>query len=303
MTKAKRKAGRRMRQRVRVRAMTPGLHKEVANTIRCFADPCNAPLEHGIYPGQRGIITRFSEIYQVSTGAAQTALVLAYNPNSTISSVGAYTDGTSTVSQVFSNTYSPGTGFLSTVTSQTRCLGACFQIWSSQAPLNVQGNLAHGIISHRAFVAGGYTVNRLASTLQKINKLAADIYEIKWRPGVGDDSFSPFNNNPPLGEDSDTNTLVAVFTGLPASTSVFVKITSITEWLPTASLGLNVPITNQSSTSIRPNQVLAHMDKKDPDWWHKAEHAFKYVWDHGGKNVFDGLLAKGEQAALEAMAA
>jgi hypothetical protein len=48
--------------------------------MRSLADPCNAPLVHGSYPGVQGYITRTSKFFTVSLGAAETGFVAAIFP-------------------------------------------------------------------------------------------------------------------------------------------------------------------------------------------------------------------------------
>lgn len=302
MAKSKntRKPGKRMRSRVRVKiprkvqAKSPILaNPDARRSALALIDPCNAPLLHGVYPGQRGVVSRFSQVYTLSTSATQTAIVAAFNPTSCISTTASVADANAVLTLPFTQPISPGSAFLASNTDSTRCLGACFQIWSNLAPLNVTGTIGMGVLPHRNIVAvSTATPSSLQGALQIISKLTDKVEEVKWRPGANDDNYAPYNANIIAADDGDTNDLVMVLTGLPVSSSISVKVTAIIEWTPKTVLGMGVPITNQSASPVRAHQIAAELDKHDSSWWHGIKSFGNYMWSHGAEKFVGKTTSK-----------
>lgn len=252
---------------------------------RALADPCNAPLEHGVYPGQMGFISRFAQSFTINTGASGTAWFLTVTPGRGISasSVGA-TDATA-MSVGFSNTFIPGASFMTTNCRGARALGACIEFFTNQNALNATGTYFYGVAPHATIANGAGNYAQTGSLLQHMSKVNAEAYEVKWRPGPMDEFYHPPNNNVSTDDWDDVNSLIVVGTGFPSNVTITAKVTIITEWLPAQTLGFAVPVAANPSQT-RPSAVVAAMDAHHPNWWAgKVGNAAQFIWRHGGEQL------------------
>jgi hypothetical protein len=257
--------------------------------MRSLADPCNAPLVHGSYPGVQGYITRTSKFFTVSLGAAETGFVAAIFPANNNSIIQTFTTtGTPTAYSV-GQVLNGGTTFLGNA-AQLRSLGACLQVWSNLAPLNVTGNISWGSIPIGNFPAttgstGTYTADfLLTQACQHHAKMTSDTLEVKWRPGALDHYYE-VNNTAPLNTTNvgDQNAIIVVAFGLPPSTSYTLRTVNIVEWQPTSASGLNLNISSTAHSPVAPTSTVAKLDNAKTDWWYnigKAEETIGKVLKH-----------------------
>lgn len=280
-TKAKKPGKVRVASKVRA-----ALDKRALAAARAIADPCNAPLEPGVYPGQAGIITRFALSTQFALTATQTAFIQAINPAAMIGwGVGA-TDGNTAVSPSFNQFGVPGAAFVNTNARCGRALGACIEFFTNAAPLNAQGTFYYGVLPHSNVANNFTTIGNATSNVQFMSKVNADAYEVKWRPGVLDNQWTTVNNNLSAAEWDDKNTLVVMGTGFPVSSSITLKVTIIYEWLPMNGLGLSTPSASAGTTLHTHSSVVAALDSAHPNWWGgKVGDAANFVWKHGGQQL------------------
>lgn len=284
--------------------MSAGMDGRALALARALSDPCNAPLEPGVYPGQTGFITRFAQSYTISLSAAQTAFMVAVAPGPGISFGGAATDlATATAFAAF-NTYVPGSSFSTTNAKSQRCLGACFEFFTNATPLNAQGTFYYGVVPYS--VPSAYTVatalNSIVPTLQHMSKVNADAYELKFRPGILDSAYSTPNTPLTSAEVDDKNALVLVGGGFPASSTITIKVTLVMEWLPNIGLSLSTPVGIAPPSVHTVDSVLHTLDSAAPSWWAgRVGDAARFVWKHGGEQLASFASNLGTRAAAKYM--
>lgn len=250
----------------------PSIERMAADEQQSFAntlyDPCNAKLNHGVYRGPQGQINRFQSTITVSLGATNTAYVLVYIP-----ATGNYSSqlATSTASNVpfsLTNVNAPGGAYYTANCSQMRSLGACAQLWSDLAPLNITGNIALGTIP-LSQVSATASISTLIGALGFRGKLTADVFEQKWYPGMADEFYQAYNVSPSADTSGDLNVIVAVLYGLPVNSTISLSMTNINEWCPRQDLGMQAP-TTVGVARVAPQEVVAKLNASRPNWYTKV---------------------------------
>lgn len=250
------------------RSMLLQAREEEENYMRTLMDPCGAPLQHGPYAGSRGFISRFTNYYQLTLGAGQTAGYVALCPGSGVSTSGTYANAAAGFSFLAAPTYVPGTAFLSTNANSVRCLGACIQLWSDAAPLAITGNVFMGTLNWGELNNAG-SVQNFFNLANYQGKLTADAFEQKWFPGPEDDKFKAFNTAPSSQDGGSANMIFIGVSGVPAATSFSFRITWIPEWQPNGFSGLNSPATDSSTGLVLPATVVKKLNHSKPKWFSK----------------------------------
>lgn len=252
---------------------------------RALADPCNAPLEPGCYPGQVGFISRFAQTFTITLGASDTAWLLAVTPGCGVNYVTAAATATTALTPTFVNSYVPGGAFMTSNARAIRSLGACIEFFTNQNALNATGTYYFGVAPHSAISNGVTSVGAAGALVQHMAKANAEAYEVKWRPGAFDEQYHRPNAAPGESEWDDLNAMIIAGTGFPNSVTLTVKVTIIAEWLPLSNLGLAMPAATNPS-SARPSAVVAALDAQHHNWWAgKVGHAAGFIWQHGGKQL------------------
>lgn len=282
--KKKTKGGAKPKGKVRSKAAAM-LDRRAMALARSLADPCNAVLEPGVYPGQTGFITRFATTSQLILNASQTAFIQATNPAAMIGWGVAAADGSTALTPAFVQSNVPGAAFVNANCKAVRCLGACFEFFTNAAPLNAQGTFYYGVVPHSSIANGFGSINAATGLVQHMSKVNADAYEIKWRPGVLDEQYTTPNQNLIASEWDDKNTIVLMGTGFPVNSTVTLKTTIILEWLPVNNIGLAAPVTGTVSHTTT-SQVVHALDSAHPTWWGgRVGDAAKFVWSNGGQQL------------------
>lgn len=261
----------------------PRATREESNLANMLADPCNAPLIHGSYPGVRGYLTRVSKFLTVTTGPTDTGFIAVIFPQTNNSIMQNFTTTATPTAYSVAQTLVGGSTFL-TNSAQTRSVGACLQVWSNQAPLNVTGNISWGTVPIGNFPAttnstGTFTADfLLTQACQHHAKMTADTLEVKWRPGSMDHYYEATNTGPLLGTAAgDQNAIVVVAFGLPVNTTYTLRSVNIVEWQPSAASGLNMNIQSPASSPVAPTQTVAKLDRAKSNWWYAFGKAEAFV--------------------------
>lgn len=239
--------------------------REEVSLMTSLYDPCHAELTHGPYRGARGFLNRFQSTITQTFGAADTASVFVWVPSTgVLSSATAANTGVNTpISLTTLN--SPGNTYYTANANQTRSLGACVQVWSNLAPLNIAGNIALGTIPYSQIATTTSVANLILACNFKA-KLTADVFEQKWYPAMQDEFYTQYNTAPSADAAGDTNALVVVLYGTPVSTTYTFNLTAITEWTPQPSLGMQTSNTT-SISRVSPSEVVAKLHKVKPNWF------------------------------------
>lgn len=271
MVQAKRRRGaKKPKPPVRATA-APAIERMAYDEQQAFAntlfDPCNAKVAHGVYRGPQGQLNRFQSTFTVSMGA-NTAYVLVYIPSTGNYSSQVATTTANNVPFSLTNVGAPGGVYYTANASQTRSLGACAQIWSDLAPLQITGNIAMGTIPYTQ-VSATNSISSLIQALSFKGKLTADVFEQKWYPGMADEFYQGYNVAPSLDTAGDLNVIVAVLYGMPVSTTFTVALTNINEWTPKQDIGLQAP-TTVGVARVAPQEVVAKLNQARPSWYTKV---------------------------------
>lgn len=280
----KKKGGRRPRQRARAR--TPLSLSPVLRSALHLSDPCNAPLSPGAYPGQGGYIVRGTKITPINLVGGETGFVAAFFPGTNNCVLQSFTDPNVGINFSVNQALSPLSGFLQTAASM-RSLGACIEVFSTDAVIYINGSIAVGNMSIGSFpfnspTTGVVTPNQLISQANYVHRLSTESTEVKWRPNVLDDTYVNNNTAPNTElEAGDRNVVYAVVFGVLGTQQgarLTVRTTNILEWLPRFDSGLNIPTTGYSPVQKRATEVVALLDHHKRGWW--ASH---------GRDVYEGF--------------
>lgn len=240
---------------------------------RLLKDPCNASTAlEAYYPGEKGFVQRFIADIVTNTTAGHTSGVILFHPNS---------DGLVTVSAAASSgtfvlnagsytlSASPGQAFLTGAANKTRSLAACVQCFPSAVSVtNMTGEYAMGVISMSSSF-GTLSTDNFFNILSNRGNMTKEKAECKWYPGALDDRYSQWNVISAV-DTSDTNVIAIAYRGYPAGAALSIRLTNVLEWTPNTSAGLTA--TNQVSTGVNHNNVVAAMQKQNPHWYHNLTH-------------------------------
>jgi len=252
--------------------------------MKTLLDPCAAPLAHGPYPGSRGYISRFSQYFTMNLGAGNTTGYVAFQPGTGTSSAVNYTNPSAAFTFSAGTSYVPGDGFLLSNANGVRCLGACVQLWSDAAPLNIQGNVFLGTIPWSE-LTGATSVQSFLNLANFQGKLTADVFEQKWYPGALDDRFQDYGTPPTATDGSSQNMIFVPVSGVPAASTLSLRVTWIVEWVPNASSGLNQAGTNTATGLVQPSTVVKKLHDTKPDWFTRVGNALNNMAPYIGKTA------------------
>jgi hypothetical protein len=205
----------------------------------------------------------------VSVGAGNTAGYVGFVPSGGIATSGSYANAAAPFTFAASPTYVPGTTFLTYNANGVRCLGACIQLWSDAAPLNITGNIFLGTCSWGQVGFVGALQNFL-NLADYQGKLTADCFEQKWYPGASDDTFANMGIPPSATEGDSKNMVWVGYSGVPAGSSFSMRVTWIVEWLPNAQSGLNAPGTDTATGLVLPSTIVKKLNSSQPSWFTKV---------------------------------
>lgn len=239
--------------------------REEMSLMNSLYDPCHAELTHGPYRGARGFLNRFQSTITQTFTATDTASVFVWVPSTGVLSSAAAVNTSVNTPISLTTINSPGATYYAANANQTRSLGACVQVWSNLAPLNISGNIALGTIPYSQISTSTSVANLILSCGFKA-KLTADVFEQKWYPAMADEFYTQYNNAPSSEAAGDTNALVVVLYGTPVSSTYTFNLTAITEWTPQPSLGMQTANTT-SLARVSPTEVVAKLHKVKPNWF------------------------------------
>jgi len=310
--KQSKKAPKRAPRRRGTMRAAPGTNHALAYA-QLLRDPCNASTSlEAYYPGEKGFVQRFIADIVTNTTAGHTSGVILFHPNS---------DGLATLSAAASSgtfvlnagsytlSSSPGQAFLTGAANKTRSLAACVQCFPSAVSVtNMTGEYAMGVVSMSS-TFGTLSTDNFFNILSNRGNMTKEKAECKWYPGALDDRYSQWNVISAV-DSSDTNVIAIAYRGYPAGAALSIRFTNVVEWTPNTSAGLTA--TNQVSTGVNHNNVVAALQKHDPHWYHNlsreasnfasgfAQDASK-VARYGARRVFSYGLATLERSLGSAM--
>jgi hypothetical protein len=244
-------------------------------------DPCNGDATVAMYNGEGGYSQRFVKTFSVTTGAADTALTYSFYPGANMASGGAVATGATVLTNQYGTSAGPGIAYLTANANKWRAKAACVEMWSSQAPLNITGTIAFGLLSATQYQSGSaQTVDGLVNLLTHQTKLTADIVECVWQPGPADQFFVNYATLPstlmPLDSD-DRHVIAFAGTGLPPNTSYTFRITYVCEWVPKSSLEIATTVGGGGDSQHTYNVVSA-LNSNKPGWYARLKsHAQQFA--------------------------
>lgn len=272
-----------------------GLTEAEAHYARLLADPCSAPLVHGLWPGSNGsVLQRFeTDFIPAPNGAGDattTAYAFVYVPATntafqltTVAGTGAVADGTPGVfkraaaaeaaSSVFNNF------------GHTRAVACCAQVYWPGSESTRSGVVSMGIIPAAALFrtlwttdggagADAVTAAQLRSNCVLTERMPQNKMEIKWFPGSGD-AFS-FNYQQKVANAGTSipdnmqgrNAILIVASGFPAGVFPRIRIVNAMEWTGSTNLATGsviAAIPEQRRGSVE--KVLHFLASKHGSWY------------------------------------
>lgn len=246
---------------------------------RILKDPCFAPLAHPLYEGSEGaVLYRAETNFTFGSGAADTAGVFLWTPGcfSNTTLFGSFATALDTNVVICASggagTYQPGLTYLQANASVVRIVSACIQVmwpgteFSRQGFVNV-GQLNGSIVSEGVAAAVLSPAN-IRPLLQQGSRIPTDRVEVKFRPFSGDAAWS----DPSVVDSTQAQNgcLGVSFSNIPVSTGIRMRLVAVYEYIPKYAQGQAVPITSRSTSGNTERQVINHLDKTDPMWWHNV---------------------------------
>ncbi|APG76491.1 hypothetical protein 2 [Hubei tombus-like virus 9] len=252
--------------------------KRMLELAELLHNPCDADIPRGIYPGEVGAVERF--IWeQAFVGVNNTACFYAFHPNTGAIIYSNQTTSSGALAMTTTASFAPGQTFLSANAAKVRGLAACIQVaCSSLSVTAITGEISLGVLT-----ADVVTNNLLTTTtdqwfnmLQARGPISRDIKEVKWYPGLRDNSFTTYNGSlnslatlQATGSDlSDTHVVCIAIRNVPVGTTINVRTTYVAEWSPKLTVG----ITPSTAVSPGTNHLAAAniLHKSKPNWFHNA---------------------------------
>lgn len=294
--KNKQKRSKRKRGQAVGRTNIP-LTEAEAQYATLLADPCSAPLVHGLWPGSNGaVLQRFETDFIPSAlngagDATTTSWACLYVPGSnylffltTVAGTAAVQDTTPGVFKRSGGNECAPAQFVNF--GHTRAVAACMQLYFPGAENTRSGVVSMGVVpASAAYKAiwqadGGFTSTdvvtaaQLRSNCVLTERMPQNKLEIKWFPGAGD-AFS-FNYQQKMANAGTAlpdalqgrNALLVVASGFPAGVYPRVRIVNAVEWtgsasLMTGSVIASVPEARRGTI----DHVLTFLSGHDSSWY------------------------------------
>lgn len=295
--KARKVTTRKARARVQSMSVARPVQQKMLAYAHLLNDPCQGPIQEGIYPGEQGFVQRFSANSVAAIGAS-TVYLVAYYPaaNAFVSVALASTTTPYVVNWAVSAALSPGHAFLQPVTDKSRAHAACIEagLWN-QAVTAITGTVSVGVFSYSYLaqatnLAGG--VNDLLNQLSPPEPLIRTSYECKWAPGSFDNRFSTYGTLSAT-DASDQNVVVMVFSGLAANAEFRVRMTAVHEYTGKPLSGL-VPNATDTAVGIDHNAVTSALKARNANWFHNLK---TEAWSALKGYAVSGMKEVGPQVA------
>lgn len=220
-----------------VRALSLG-DPRVEGHLRMVLDPCNAPLVPTAYRGSDGYLTRFNNVYSITTGNTSTAFVFAFYPAYNGVWYGSLADANATGTASWA-TPGPGQAFLLASAESQRAVSACVRAEYVGTELDRQGVIYTGVVPETALSSLSTFVQKQA-LLQKVIRTPDHTIETKWVPmSIEEEYWAPGPTAP--GSSSDRNVIVLIGSGFGAGVQFNFQTTLIAEWRPKYGIGMQQP--------------------------------------------------------------
>lgn len=230
------------------------LDQHARNYLQMMADPCNAPLVPGVFPGVgSGMIYRLRRVLSAAEiGASAVDALVMFQPSNHLGNSGAgywpiqfgsvNTSGTNIATR-----YAAQFGGFPTGSVRARCLAACIKLHYLGSELNRSGKVGHHLTNAPPFVDGasggnpGITckVTEMQTTANLTARLGDMPHEVRWVPDFENQDFV-LTDNTSSAYGTAGNVCAISVVGAPAGSLSF-EITAVYEVMPDATLGVVNP--------------------------------------------------------------
>lgn len=270
---------------------------------RLLADPCNAPLTAPCYPSgsMGGQLVRIESDFiigeqETAAGGAMlyTPGLFAYSTQSAAYWPLSYLISTSDVS---THNWAPS-GNVPGATqyaswSKVRAVACCAQIIWPGSELNRQGVVGFGQVDSGLIFTTGLTTAQLRQLCPRVDRMPADIAEVKWRPGDSDAEGS-HGDSGTTGAVNGKGSLLITWAGIPPSTGVRIRIVTILEVTAKANSGMVLAPGSNNPSKHTASQVLEVLDRTG-HWFYEAGAFIAKAYDVGA-NLYKTAQAYGRVA-------
>lgn len=256
------------------------LDKPAYDFARLLADPCGAPVVHGLSFGSGGsIVVRLESDSIFFSGATETAGIYYWIPGALRAFQNAAPNDTTgiTLQQVAV----PGAAFLNNYSS-ARAVAACIQIMFPGTELQRSGVVGLGVVGGTQLTnmipagfggaAGTATVGQVRASCQIVERTPENVSEVRLRPGEVESkmcdlaALSADQTETPLMAQGKNALLVCV-SGLPAGVGIRIRSVCVYELNPLSNQGIVASVETKRS-NFSEAQVVQALDEKKPNWWH-----------------------------------
>lgn len=240
---------------------------------RLINDPCNAPYVRP-YPGEMGVIQRFTTDLTLNTTAGYTSGVLyvvpAGNNYATAGAAASTTALTPNSGPLGGQTYLVGAA------KKARCLAACVTaIPSAVSMSNITGEIAAGNVSADTNLSGA-TVDGVFQLLPARSVLAKRPYDVKFMPASNDGDYNLINgaNGFSVAAPAGSNAVVIAWRGYAPGTAISFRVTVVVEWTPLPANGLAASNMDNNVPYGVAQQAAGALSLAHPHWWHTLSESF-----------------------------
>jgi hypothetical protein len=243
---------------------------------KLLADPCNAPLVSPVFNGaDGGLLIRAENNYNAGASiGTTTAGVFVWAPGAIGNNAGngsAIAQGESTIPGgaitlgAISSGYQPGYGFLTSNSSECRCVAACMEIFFAGTEVQRSGLIASGnIMGGSLYLTESVNAQGSMVLFERYDRTPDCSLMINWRPTNFDQNYTVANNATTFTEISRRGALGFAYFGLPAGVGVNVRMVAVYEYAPSYALGLTSVFSNRSWSENTLDQVINFLDKAGP---------------------------------------
>lgn len=300
-SKGKREAAKQPR-RLQARRATraSGLTLDEAKYAALLHDPCTAPLTRPVYPGAgSGFLQRFESDFIIGNGATSTAGAFVFAPGLGCSGIngGTQVSPTGQINNTFylSDNAAPGTpptsdsanctwynfypantagqAFLTVNAGAYRCVAACMQVFWPGSELNRQGfvSVFRGAVDDVKPFTTAITVAALRASSPYVTRFPQDKLEVKWQPEQGDTAFTsatPSLNSVTSRMQNGVGQIGCTWAGLPGGTGVRIRLVTVYEWQPQASITSGIVMDGGSAPATHGtlSRVFDHL-RANANWY------------------------------------
>lgn len=232
-----------------------GLDRVAKEYAGLVLDPCGSKLVGSVYTGgTKGILVRHEQLITLGSGGTDRCGMFEFSPG-----VGKYTGVAAATDVAASVAVESGLSvftYLSFNASAFRCIAFCLDVMYPGSETGRSGLLSWGRTVDLIKSAQTLNVGNIMASLPNTSRVPGNMQKVIWLPNSADEEFTQLDSSGLVVSNAAEGAGVTVaWTGIPVSTGLTIKITSVVEYLPKYNQGLaNTALPLFSKSSL--NDVL-----------------------------------------------